>query len=114
MPRPLGDFEKIILFALLRIGEGAYGVPIRQEIAKRTGREVSIGAMYTTLHRLEERGYVASRMGEPTPERGGRRKKLYTVLPAGARALEEAYAALRLMAEGTQSSLLALTEATDA
>jgi DNA-binding PadR family transcriptional regulator len=114
MPQPPGDFEKIILFALLRLGEGAYGVPIRREIVERTGREISIGAVYTALHRLEKRGYVASQMGEPTPERGGRRKKLYTLLPAGARALSEAYDALRRMAEGIRPALQALAEVPDA
>ena len=68
----LGRFEELVLLALVRLRENAYGVPIRREIADRTGRDVSFGAVYTTLERLERKGYVTSRMGEPTRERGGR------------------------------------------
>jgi DNA-binding PadR family transcriptional regulator len=65
----LGGFEHVVILALMRLGEEAYGVPVRQEIEARTGREVSIGAVYATLDRLEAKGYVKSRLGEPTPER---------------------------------------------
>ena len=105
MAPSLGDFEQRILFALIRLGADAYGVTIRQEIETRTGRAVSAGALYTALARLEKRGFVASRLGEPTPERGGKRKRLYTVHPAGERAIAQAYESLRLMASGMATRL---------
>ena len=77
MGKTLGDFEQMILFALVALGEDAYGASIRREIVERTGREVSAGAVYTVLDRLERNGLVVSRVGEPTAERGGRRKKHY-------------------------------------
>jgi DNA-binding PadR family transcriptional regulator len=105
MPHTLGDFEQRILFALIRLGEDAYGVTIRESIEARTGRAVSPGALYTALDRLEKRGLVASRLGEPTPQRGGKRKRLYTLQPAGQRALARAYETLRQMASGVGSRL---------
>src|SRR5688572_32062419 len=81
MPQALGDFEQHILFALIRLGDDAYGVTIRESIEARTGRAISPGALYTALDRLEQRGLVASRLGEPTPQRGGKRKRLYTLQP---------------------------------
>jgi PadR family transcriptional regulator PadR len=101
----IGDFEQRILFALIRLESDAYGVTIRAEIEGRTGRAVSPGALYTALTRLEKRGLVASRLGEPTPERGGKRKRFYTVQPAGERALARAYESLRLMASGMATRL---------
>ena len=105
MPLPLGDFEQRILFALVRLGADAYGVPIRGDIEARTGRAVSAGALYTALDRLESRGLVSSRLGDPTPERGGKRKRLYTVQPAGERALADVYDSLRQMASGLTTRL---------
>jgi PadR family transcriptional regulator PadR len=105
MANTIGDFEQRILFALIHLGADAYGVPIRSEIEARTGRAVSAGALYTALDRLEARGLVSSRLGEPTPERGGKRKRLYTVQPAGERALAEVYESLRLMASGLNTRL---------
>jgi DNA-binding PadR family transcriptional regulator len=105
MGHTLGDFEQRILFALMRLGANAYGVTIRDEIESRTGRAISAGALYTALARLEKRGLVASRLGEPTPERGGKRKRLYTVQPAGERAVARAYESLRLMASGMATRL---------
>ena len=113
MPKPLGDFEKLVLFALLHLREDAYGAEIHREISTRTGRDIAIGAVYTVLHRLEKHGLITSRMGEPTPERGGRRKKFYILEPAGARALGESYEMLRRMADGADARLEALTEAGD-
>lgn len=84
----LGRFEEIVLLALVRLRE-TYGVPIRREIAERTGRDVSFGAVYTTLERLERKGYVSSRIGEPTPERGGRAKRYFRIEAPGVRALNE-------------------------
>ena len=105
MPPIIGDFEQRILFALVRLGADAYGVSIRGDIEARTGRPVSPGALYTALDRLEKRGLVASRLGEPTPERGGKRKRLYTIQPSGQRAVAEAYASLRSMASGLSTRL---------
>ncbi len=94
----LGEFEQLILFSVLQLGDAAFGVSIREAIEERTGREVSSGAIYTTLGRLEERGLVASRVGEPTPGRAGRPRKYYALEPAGAKALLESYAAIQAMA----------------
>src|SRR5688572_16025037 len=108
MPRALGEFEQLILLALIRLGADAYGVTIREEIEARTGRAISPGALYTALTRLEKRGLVASRLGDPTPERGGKRKRLYTLQPAGERALARVYESLRLMASGMATRLRAI------
>jgi PadR family transcriptional regulator PadR len=105
MPQTLGDFEQRILYALIRLGDDAYGVTIREAIEARTGRAVSPGALYTALDRLEKRGLVGSRLGEPTAQRGGKRKRLYTLHPAGARALAQAYESMRQMASGVGSRL---------
>jgi PadR family transcriptional regulator, regulatory protein PadR len=108
MPRTVGDFEQLILMALIRLGSDAYGVSIRSEIEARTARAISPGALYTALDRLETRGLVASRLGDPTPERGGKRKRLYTVQPAGERELARVYESLRLMASGMATRLRAI------
>jgi len=78
---------------------------IRQEIASRSGRDVSINAVYTTLDRLERKGLLRSWVGEPTPERGGRRKKFYELRPAGLTALRQAYQAFTRMAAGLERRL---------
>ena len=98
----LGEFEQLVLLALLRQGNDAYGVPIADDITERTRRSVSLGAVYKTLERLEDKGLVSSRLGEPTPERGGRRKKHYRVLAAGQRALKHSIEGLRAMTEGLE------------
>src|SRR6476619_6831698 len=85
----LGQFEELILLALVLLRENAYGMTIRQEIAERTGRDVSIGAVYTTLERLEEKGLISSRRGEATAERGGRAKRYFKIAAPGVRALNE-------------------------
>jgi PadR family transcriptional regulator, regulatory protein PadR len=102
----VGEFEQLVLLALLRLGNDAYGMEARREIEARTGREVSIGALYTALDRLERKGFVAHRVGEPTPERGGRARKHFRVLPAGAAALERARAPLDLMWDGLRPGAL--------
>ena len=79
----MGEFEQIVLLAILRVGEDAYGVTIRAEIELCTGRDPAPGALYTTLDRLEDKGFVTSRLGDPTPQRGGRAKRFFTVTPAG-------------------------------
>ena len=96
----LGEFEHIILLALLRLDDRAYGVTVRQEIEFCTKREVSIGAVYATLDRLETKGYVKSRLGEPTPERGGRSKRFFQVTAKGVTAVSRTHRALRSMTEG--------------
>jgi DNA-binding PadR family transcriptional regulator len=96
----LGEFEQLVLLALHRQGSEGYGVSICQDITDRTGREVSLGAVYKTLERLETKGLVASRVGEPTAERGGRRKKHYRLLAKGLRALQASLNAIRRMTEG--------------
>ncbi len=109
-----GEFEQLLLFGILRLGDGAYGVTIRREIEERTGRQVSVGAVYTTLHRLEERGFVSARVGEPTAERGGRRKKYYALEPAGVAALNRSYRNLREMAKGLAPRLERLAQQMEA
>ena len=101
----LGDFEQLVLLGVLRLEEGAYGAAIRQEIHARSGRDVSINAVYTTLDRLERKGFLRSWTGEPTPQRGGRRRKFYALRPAGLAALRQAYSAFTAMAEGLQGRL---------
>lgn len=101
----LGEFEELVLLALMRLGEDAYGVSIRQEIERRTGRDISIGSVYTTLDRLERKGYLRSRMGEPTAERGGRRKKHYALEPAGEQMLAGAWETRRSMTKGLEGKL---------
>lgn len=101
----LGDFEQLVLLGVLRLSDDAYGAAIRQEIELRSGRDVSINAVYTTLDRLETKGLLRSWVGEPTPQRGGRRRKFYALRPAGLSALRQAYRALTSMAEGLETSL---------
>ena len=96
----LGEFEQFVLLALIHLVPEAYGVAVRDEIEERTGRHVTLGAVYTTLLRLEDKGFVASRVGEPTPERGGRRKKFYRPTAAGRAALKASLEALRGMTRG--------------
>jgi PadR family transcriptional regulator PadR len=108
MPPALGEFEQLVLFALVHLGPDAYGATVRREIAARTGREVAISAVYTTLERLEGKGFVRSRVGEPTAERGGRRRRHFELLPAGARALKVAYDAFTGMTAGIERRLKVL------
>ena len=96
----LGEFEHIIVLALLRLGDRAYGVTVRQEIEFRTNRGVSIGAVYATLDRLEIKGYIKSQRGDPTPERGGRSKRFFRVTPKGVAAVNRTHRALQNMTEG--------------
>ena len=96
----IGEFEQLVLLALVRQGTEAYGVSVCQDLIDRTGRDVSLAAVYKTLERLEDKGYVGSRIGEPTAERGGRRKKYYRMLAPGNRALKSSLAAIRRMTEG--------------
>jgi PadR family transcriptional regulator len=96
----LGEFEQVVLLAILRLGEQAYGVTIRREIAKCTEREPAPGALYTTLDRLEEKALVSSAYGDPTPERGGRAKRYFTVTASGVRAVARAQRAYQRLLKG--------------
>jgi DNA-binding PadR family transcriptional regulator len=98
----LGELEQIVLLAVLRVAPNAYGVPIRREIEERTGRSLTVGALYRTLDRLEHKGYVVSWFGDPTPERGGRSKRYFNVKPAGVRALRASRNALAAMWDGLE------------
>lgn len=105
MPPPnLGELEQLVLLAIARLGDDAYGVAVRREIVARTRRDLSFGSVYTALGRLEEKGLLASHLGDPTPERGGRRKKHYTVSAAGRRALQRSLHAIRAMTRGIDAS----------
>jgi DNA-binding PadR family transcriptional regulator len=101
----LGSLEHIVLLALMRLDGTAHGTLVRREIEARTGRDVSIGAVYATLERLERKGYVSSSFGEPTPERGGRAKRLFRVEAAGRRSLRVSEETIRAMATGLQHRL---------
>ncbi len=96
----LGEFEQIVLLALLRLGAEAYGMRVRQEIDERTGRDVSIGAVYATLDRMELKGLVKSSLGEPTAERGGRAKRTFVLTAAGRKSLTQTQKSLRGMLDG--------------
>jgi PadR family transcriptional regulator len=87
----LGEFEQHVLTAVWQLRGNAYGVTIRREIVERTGRDVAVGAIYATLDRLEAKGYVSSRLGEATPERGGRAKRYFEIQAPGVRALEDSW-----------------------
>jgi DNA-binding PadR family transcriptional regulator len=101
----LGEFEQLVLFAVLHLDPHAYGVTIRRAIEDRAGRPVSAGAVYTTLERLERRGLLSSAWGEPTAERGGKRKRYYRLRPAGRAALGRSWDAIRAMARGAAHKL---------
>jgi DNA-binding PadR family transcriptional regulator len=101
----LGEFEQLVLLALMHLGEDAYGATIRREIEARTGRRLAISAVYTTLERLEQKGLVRSWIGDPTPQRGGRRKKHYALEAAGTAALRHAYRTFTDMAAGLERRL---------
>jgi PadR family transcriptional regulator PadR len=98
----LGAFEHLVLLALMRLDDQAYGVTVRREIRARTGRDVSLGAIYATLERLEDKGYVRSRLGEPTAERGGRAKRFFKVAGKGVKAVNSTHKAVRRMAAGVE------------
>jgi len=96
----LTDFELMILLAILRIGDNAYGVPIAAEIEETAGRVVLLGAIYAALDRLEENGLVASSYGDSTPERGGRAKRYFKVTPKGLKAVKETQRAFSALWSG--------------
>lgn len=93
MPRTdLGDLEHLVLLAILRLGKDAYGIPILDEVSARSGRDVSRATVYVALKRLEQKGLVTSRLGDSTPERGGRAKRFFKIKPSGLKALRESRA----------------------
>ena len=96
----LGEFEQVVLMAILRLPDQAYAVSIRHEISTCTGREPSPGALYTTLDRLEAKGLIKSSLGDPTPQRGGRAKRYFKVSAKGLAALARVQQAYRRMLEG--------------
>ena len=101
----LGEFEQAVLLALLRHGDQAYGTVIHRELEARLQRVVSASAVYATLDRMEDKGYVRSSIGEPTHERGGRRRRYFRLAPAGAQALSHAYRNFKQLVQGLERSL---------
>jgi DNA-binding PadR family transcriptional regulator len=101
----IGEFEELVLLAILKLGNDTYGVPIREALEEATGRMTSVGALYTTLERLEKKGMINSRMGEPTSERGGRAKRFFSVKASGVEAIREAHRARRSMSVGLEAVL---------
>lgn len=101
----LGEFEYLIMLAILRLGKDAYGMRVRQEIATRTGRDVTIGAVYATLERLVEKGLLAASVSDPMPERGGRAKRSFTITGAGMEAANRSRQDLANMLEGLKFPL---------
>lgn len=101
----IGEFEQLVLLAVLRLGDEAYGVSVLEEIRGRTGRTVLRPAVYVALRRLEKKGLLRSREGAPLPERGGRARKFYEVEPAGLELLRESRDSLLNMWEGLQAVL---------
>ena len=85
----LGEFEEVVLLTVAILGEGAYGIAITDELDRQTGRNVSISAVHAALHRLEEKGMLSSKMGDATAERGGRRKRMFSVTALGGRVLND-------------------------
>jgi PadR family transcriptional regulator, regulatory protein PadR len=98
----LGEFEQLVLLAVARLGEDGYGTTIRRELERRASRAVTVGALYATLERLELKGLVRTREGEPTARRGGRAKRYYALTAAGVAALQDARRALERMWEGLE------------
>ena len=100
MPASLSELEHLVLLAVLQVEDDAYGAAIADVLAERANRRVTVGTLYNTLVRLEERGLTGSKMGDPTPVRGGKGKRLYRVTEAGHEALTEARAVMERMWEG--------------
>jgi PadR family transcriptional regulator, regulatory protein PadR len=104
----VGEFEHFVLLALVRLGNGAYGAAIRREIRERTGRDASVGTVYMTLGRLEKKQMIASYVGIPSSQRGGRRRKHYLIDGPGQKALGRAWRAFSAMGEGIEGELARL------
>ena len=104
----IGEFEQLVLLSLLRLGNGAYGAAIRRDIEERKTRDVGVGTLYMTLARLEDKRMICSYVGNPTHQRGGRRRKHYLMEELGQRALGRAYRTLQSMSEGLERQLESL------
>jgi len=104
-PIYLGEFEYAVLLSVLHLDEDAYAVPIRELIEQRTGRPVARGALYTGLDRLEAKGCLKSRMGDPSEERGGKARRYYTVTAAGMKAIRATHDAFASLTKGLESIL---------
>jgi PadR family transcriptional regulator PadR len=101
----LGEFEQMVLLAILHLGDGVYGVPIVDEIQRRTGRTVAPAAVYVTLRRLEEKGLLTSWMSDSTPERGGKSRRCVKITSAGLESLRESRKVLDSMWKGLDPKL---------
>jgi DNA-binding PadR family transcriptional regulator len=108
MATSLGEFELVLLLAVIRLKDDAYGVTIRRAIEDSTGRNVSAGAVYTALGRLETRGFVTSTQGDTIPERTGMRRRYYKVRPEGARQVQRAMRHVEAMARGVMTQVVRL------
>ncbi|HXG55407.1 MAG TPA: helix-turn-helix transcriptional regulator [Vicinamibacterales bacterium] len=104
----LGEFEQVVLLTLLRLGNGTWGASMRRDIQERTGRELPVSVVYVTLQRLEKKGMVRSYVGNPTTERGGRRRRHYLIDTPGEHALGRSYRAFRKLSEGMEQRLALL------
>jgi DNA-binding PadR family transcriptional regulator len=104
MPKPhyLGEFELVVMLTVMRLGESAYGVPIANEIEQQTGRDVAFGTVYSTLERLQKKGFVSSTLGDATRERGGRAKRYFRATSTGLRAVREARQSLIRLWQGVR------------
>lgn len=100
-----GDLERLVLICLVRLGDGTYGAEIQRELMAKTGRDITPGTIYPTLDRLERKKLVRSWMGDPTPERGGRAKRHYALLPAGLTVAAVAWQEVTALAEGVEGRL---------
>ena len=101
----LGEFELVVLLTLLRLGNGTWGAAIRRDIQERLGRDLPVSVVYVTLTRLEKKGMVKSYVGNPTSERGGRRRRHYLIDTAGEQALGRSFRAFRKLTEGLETTL---------
>src|SRR5687767_8970240 len=104
----LGELEQLILLALLRLDDNAYGVTVLRELSECAGRDLSLGTIYKTLWRLEQKGYVSTWISEATTERGGRRKKMYQLRPLGKKALKQSLEGLKRLAKGLDKGIVPL------
>ena len=110
MAETLGDLEQVLLFALVRLGGQGHGAPVIAEVEQHTGRRVAPGALYTVFSRLEAKGLVTSWIGDSSPHRGGRRRKVYRIEPQGALALRAWYSGIQGLAEGVTDRLDLIAE----
>jgi DNA-binding PadR family transcriptional regulator len=99
-PNPVSNFELMVLLALIRLGDEAYGVPISKEIEEHSGHDVAVGSVYAALERLRDRGFVTSAVGEPTPERGGRAKRYFNATAKGMKVVQETQRTLTRLWDG--------------